>query len=55
MDFSGVIKQVGEGVSSDFKQDDEVYGRAGVTNGGSGAFAELAMANAERIAHKPSV
>src|SRR5919198_915515 len=54
MDFSGVIKQVGEGVSpSDFKQDDEVYGQAGVTNGGSGAFAELALANAERIAHKP--
>jgi alcohol dehydrogenase len=54
MDFSGVIKQVGEGVSpSDFKQGDEVYGQAGVTNGGSGAFAELALANAERIAHKP--
>jgi len=28
MDFSGVIKQVGEGVSpSDFKQGDEVYGQ----------------------------
>src|SRR5215210_9050371 len=46
MDFSGIIKQVGEGVSpSDFKQDDEVYGQAGVTNGGSGAFAEVALAN----------
>ncbi len=54
MDFSGVIKQVGEGISSDFKQDDEVYGQAGVTNGGSGAFAELALANVERIAHKPN-
>jgi alcohol dehydrogenase len=54
MDFSGVIKQVGEGVSpSNFKQDDEVYGQAGVTNGGSGAFAELALADAGRIAHKP--
>jgi alcohol dehydrogenase len=54
MDFSGVIKQVGEGVvSSDFKQGDEVYGQAGVTNGGSGAFAELALANVEHIAHKP--
>jgi alcohol dehydrogenase len=54
MDFSGVIKQVGQGVSSsDFKHDDEVYGQAGVTNGGSGAFAESALANAERIAHKP--
>jgi alcohol dehydrogenase len=54
MDFSGVIKQVGEGViSSDFKQGDEVYGQAGVTNDGSGAFAELALANAEHIAYKP--
>jgi alcohol dehydrogenase len=33
IDFSGVIKQAGEGVSSsDFKQGDEVYGQAGVTN-----------------------
>src|SRR5689334_13717521 len=54
MDFSGVIKQAGEGVtSSDFKQGDEVYGHAGVTNGGSGAFAELALANVEHIAFKP--
>ena len=54
MDFSGVIKQVGEGVSpSDFKQGDEVYGQAGVINGGSGAFAEMALANIESIAHKP--
>jgi NADPH:quinone reductase-like Zn-dependent oxidoreductase len=54
MDFSGVIKQVMEGViSSDFKQGDEVFGQAGVTNGGSGAFAELALANIGHIAHKP--
>jgi alcohol dehydrogenase len=54
MDFSGVIKQVGEGVSpSDFKQGDEVYGQAGVVNGGSGAFAEMALADRESIAHKP--
>jgi len=54
MDFSGVIKQIGEKVmSSDFKQGDEVYGQAGVTNGGSGAFAELALANVDHIAHKP--
>jgi len=54
MDFSGVIKQVGEGVSSsDFKQGDEVYGQAGVVNGGSGAFAEMALAKMENIAHKP--
>jgi alcohol dehydrogenase len=54
MDFSGVIKQVGEGISpSEFKQGDEVYGQAGVVSGGSGAFAEMALANMERIAHKP--
>jgi alcohol dehydrogenase len=53
MNFSGVIKQGWERVSSDFKHDDEVYGQAGVTNGGSGAFAELALANAESIADKP--
>ena len=54
IDFSGVIKQVGEGNStSDFKQGDEVYGQAGVINGGSGAFAEMALANIESIAHKP--
>jgi NADPH:quinone reductase-like Zn-dependent oxidoreductase len=54
IDFSGVIKQVGEGVSSlDFKQGDEVYGQAGVISGGSGAFAEMALANTESIASKP--
>jgi alcohol dehydrogenase len=53
-DFSGVIKQVREGVSpSDFKQGDEVYGQAGVISGGSGTFAEMALANIESIAHKP--
>ena len=54
MDFSGVIKQVGEGVSnSEFNQGDEVYGQAGVVNGGSGAFAEMALAKKESIANKP--
>jgi alcohol dehydrogenase len=54
IDFSGVIKQVGEDNStSDFKQGDEVYGQVGVINGGSGAFAEMALANIESIAHKP--
>jgi alcohol dehydrogenase len=53
-DFSGVVKQIGEGIStSDFKQGDEVYGQAGVINGGSGAFAEMALAKMESIAHKP--
>ncbi|MFL6319907.1 MAG: NADP-dependent oxidoreductase [Nitrososphaeraceae archaeon] len=54
MDFSGVIKQVGEGESnSEFNQGDEVYGQAGVVNGGSGAFAEMALAKTESIANKP--
>ncbi|HXX97769.1 MAG TPA: alcohol dehydrogenase catalytic domain-containing protein, partial [Candidatus Bathyarchaeia archaeon] len=52
MDFSGVIKQVGEGVSA-FKQGKEVYGQASVVTGGSGAFAEMAVANADSIADKP--
>ena len=52
MDFSGIVKEIGEGIL-DFKQGDEVYGQAGVATGGSGAFAEKAMANAENISHKP--
>ncbi|MFL6496332.1 MAG: NADP-dependent oxidoreductase [Nitrososphaera sp.] len=58
MDFSGVIEKVGERVSSstsisDLKQGDEVYGQAGAFAGGSGAFAEMALANADKIARKP--
>jgi alcohol dehydrogenase len=53
LDFSGVIKQAGEDVSSDFSQGDEVYGQAGVPSGGSGAFSEMALASATSIAHKP--
>ncbi|HEX5977750.1 MAG TPA: NADP-dependent oxidoreductase [Nitrososphaeraceae archaeon] len=54
MDFSGFIKQIGEDdMSSDFKEGDEVYGQASVFSGGSGAFAELALANKDSIAHKP--
>ena len=54
-DFSGVIKQLGEGVSnSGLKQGDEVYGLASVLfSGGSGAFAELALVEKDSIAHKP--
>lgn len=55
LDFSGVIKQVGEGISpSEFKPGDEVYGQAGIISGGSGAFAEMAVANTESIANKPN-
>jgi alcohol dehydrogenase len=53
MDFSGVIEKLGEGASSDFKQGDEVYGQAGVLAGGSGAFAEIALAKTDKIARKP--
>jgi alcohol dehydrogenase len=55
MDFSGVIEKVGERVSStsDLKQGDEVYGQSGVFAGGSGAFSEMALTNADKIAHKP--
>jgi alcohol dehydrogenase len=54
IDFSGIINKIGEGVSSsDFKEGDEVYGQASVWTGGSGAFAEMALVNAESIAHKP--
>jgi alcohol dehydrogenase len=54
MDFSGTVKQVEEDdMSSDFKQGDELYGQASVLGGGSGAFAELALANKDSIAHRP--
>lgn len=52
MDFSGIIKEVGNGVAG-FKQGDEVYGQASVVTGGSGAFAEMALAPAQTIAYKP--
>jgi alcohol dehydrogenase len=52
MDFSGVIEKVGQGVSQ-FRQGDEVYGQASIMSGGSGAFAEMALANPDSIAHKP--
>ena len=51
-DFSGVIEKAGEGVS-DFKEGDEVYGQASELTGGSGAFAEMALATADSKAHKP--
>jgi len=52
MDFSGVVEKVGQGVS-DFRQGDELYGQASIMSGGSGAFAEMAIANADTIAYKP--
>jgi NADPH:quinone reductase-like Zn-dependent oxidoreductase len=54
MDFSGIVKQIGEGISSShFRQGDEVYGQVAVVTGGSGAFAEMALGNLESIGHKP--
>ncbi len=52
-DVSGIVIEVGEGVSK-FKTGDEVYGCAGGfkrTTGG--ALAEFMLADARLIAHKP--
>jgi alcohol dehydrogenase len=54
MDFSGVVKQIGA-ASEVVKDGDEIYGQASVITGGSGAFAEMAIANAESIATNPNV
>jgi alcohol dehydrogenase len=52
-DFSGIVEKAGAGVS-DIKQGDEAYGRTSVLFGGSGTFAEMALANADNIARKPT-
>jgi alcohol dehydrogenase len=51
-DFSGILEKAGAGVS-DIKQGEEVYGQSSVVMGGSGTFAEMALANADNIAQKP--
>ncbi len=51
-DFSGVIKEVGAQVKA-FRKGEQVYGQAGLLSGGSGAFAELAIANPNSITKKP--
>jgi len=51
-DVAGVVRQVGEGVTS-VHLGDAVYGQAAVTVGGSGAFAEYATAPASRLARMP--
>jgi len=51
-DFSGIVAEVGEGVS-DFKKGDEIYGQASILRGGSGSFAEFATADINTTAHKP--
>ena len=55
IDFSGVIEKVGAGVASDLKQGNEVYGQSGGFAGGSGAFAEMALAKADTVSHKPKI
>lgn len=52
MDFAGTVEEVGEGVS-DFAPGDEVYGCAGGLADLQGALAELMLADARLIAHKP--
>jgi alcohol dehydrogenase len=51
-DFSGIVAEVGEGVSG-FKKGDEIYGQASTIRDGSGSFAEFALADANTTAHKP--
>lgn len=52
-DFSGVVTQVGEGVTS-VAVGDKVYGQASVLAGNSGAYAEFAVTSATRIAPMPT-
>lgn len=51
-DFSGVVREVGDGVSG-FQKGDEVYGQAIVLGGGSGSFAEIVSTPAQSTAQKP--
>ncbi|HVI95321.1 MAG TPA: NADP-dependent oxidoreductase [Anaeromyxobacter sp.] len=51
-DVAGVVKQLGEGVTS-LRAGDRVYGQAAITAGGSGAFAEYAVAPAAKLAPMP--
>ena len=55
MDFSGFIEKIDgqKDNSINFRQGDEVYGQASVTNGGTGAFAEMAITKVENVALKP--
>jgi alcohol dehydrogenase len=51
-DFSGVLQEVGAGVSG-FKKGDEVYGRDGAPGSGTGSFAEFISVDAKVAARKP--
>lgn len=52
-DIAGVVTQVGNNVSS-FAVGDKVYGQAIAISGGSGAFAEYALAPTKSIAKMPN-
>lgn len=52
-DFAGVVVGLGEN-AADLKIGDEVFGQAAVFGGGSGAFAEFAVASVGKIAKKPN-
>jgi len=52
VDFSGVVKEVAEDVS-EYKTGDEIFGSANIFSGGSGAFAEVAIAKVTNTANKP--
>ena len=48
------LSEVSKDISTEeYKQGDEVYGQASVTNGGTGAFAEIALTNTDNVALKP--
>lgn len=51
-DLAGVVVGIGDGVG-DFKVGDEVYGQAAVYGGGSGSFAQFAVAAVGKVAIKP--
>jgi alcohol dehydrogenase len=51
-DFSGVVKEAGQGATS-FRKGDAVYGSAQVFSKGSGSFAQYAAADQGHLARKP--
>ena len=52
VDFSGIVVEVGEGVT-DFKKGDAVYGLSNFYRDGTGSFAEFVLAESKHIALKP--
>jgi NADPH:quinone reductase-like Zn-dependent oxidoreductase len=52
-DFAGKVVETGPGVKS-FKTGDDVFGMAGLFQGGSGSFAEYALADYHTVAPRPA-